>query len=155
MKILFVCTGNICRSAMADRYFVFLRKKIAKLKNIHASSAGIAAWGGAPASPGAAEALATLGIDASGHKATQITRGLLEEQDLILTMTQQHKAYILREFAEVAPQKVATLLEYALHSADDIDDPFGKDDAEYLICFRQICAAIDAALPRLQQEANS
>ena len=113
MKILFVCTGNICRSAMADRYFAFLRKKIAKLKNIHASSAGISAWGGAPASPGAAEALATLGIDASGHKATQITRGLLEEQDLILTMTQQHKAYILREFAEVAPQKVATLLEYA------------------------------------------
>ena len=97
MQILFVCTGNTCRSSMAEALFKDMIKKHYpdKLKDIKVMSAGVAARDGDKASPNAIRAMEELGIDLAFHSATQLTAELISEADLILTMTQRHRDMVL------------------------------------------------------------
>lgn len=124
MNILFVCTGNTCRSPMAAA----IMDKIAVENDLDVfiESAGIFAGEGESASENAIEALKKYNIDLSAHKTQPVTEDLLKQCDLILTMTEGHKQIL----EPLAPGKVFTLLEYA-GSEGDISDPYGGDLEEY------------------------
>lgn len=96
-NILVVCVGNICRSPMAE---YLLRHKLSHKPDMTIESAGIGALVGKPADPTAVELLAEQGIDASAHRARQVTAGMLARADLILAMESKH----LKHLYELAPQ---------------------------------------------------
>lgn len=123
-KILFVCTGNTCRSAMAAAIF----NDIAVKKNIDVmiDSAGIMAADGEPASENAVKVLSEAGIDLSYHRSKMLSAELIDMADVILTMTNTHKNAIL----PYAPDKVFTLKEY-VGEKGDVADPYGGDESVY------------------------
>jgi len=131
MNILFVCTGNTCRSAMAAALF----NKIAIEKNldVRIESAGLFALDGEPASNEAVIAMKKYDIDLLGHHAQSINTELIEKSDLILTMTKAHKMVM----EQSAQGKVFTLCEYAGLDSD-IDDPYGGDVKEYEECAEKL-----------------
>ena len=135
MNILFVCTGNTCRSPMAASLF----NKIATQKNldVRIESAGIFANDGDGASNEAIIAMKKYDIDLLSHHSQSINSELLEKCDLILTMTAAHKMVL----APSAPDKTFTLCEFAGVDGD-IDDPFGGDVEEYEECAQQIYNAL-------------
>ena len=94
MHVLFVCTGNICRSPTSER--------LAAARGITASSAGTRAVIGHPMHPEAARVLVELGGDPSGFIARQLTARQLTEADLVLTMTREHRDAVL----ELAPRRL-------------------------------------------------
>lgn len=89
MTILFVCSGNTCRSPMAMALFRL------KGTEVRAESAGIFAADGQPASPEAVKACKLLGADLSGHRSRRITPEIIEDSDIIAAMTLSHKMQLL------------------------------------------------------------
>src|SRR5438094_9980874 len=91
-NVLFVCTGNICRSPLAGA----LLERALKERGLEVSvtSAGTGAWDGAPVSEGAYLVGLERGLDLSSHRARLLTRELVEEADLILTMARHHRARV-------------------------------------------------------------
>jgi protein-tyrosine phosphatase len=88
-SILVVCTGNICRSPMAEG---FLRRRLeAEGKRAEVSSAGTSGWDGSPAMPESVDAAAGRETDISEHRARRLSRGMIESADLILGMTAEHR----------------------------------------------------------------
>ena len=124
MNILFVCTGNTCRSPMA----AYIMDKIAVENDLDIliESAGIFAEGGQPASENAVKAMAEMGIDITEHRTQPVTEELIKKSDIILTMTQGQKKLL----EPLAKDKVYTLLEYS-GGEGDISDPYGGDLEEY------------------------
>ncbi|MDN5347023.1 MAG: ribose 5-phosphate isomerase [Clostridia bacterium] len=127
-KILFVCTGNTCRSSLAA---VIAAQAAARQgfspEDIQIYSAGLAAVEGMPATPEAIQAAREMGLDLSNHRAAGLTGEMVKEAGLILTMTRGHKEALLKLYPE-AQGKVFTLKEYVNPgSADpDIADPIGR-----------------------------
>ena len=135
-KILFVCTGNTCRSPMAEVIFRDLVEKEG-LKDIEVMSAGIFAVPEDRANPNAIDVMKKRGLSLENHKSTMLTADILEEADLILTMTIGHKEVILQNYPELE-EKIFTLKEYVnnpedIKNANDINisDPFGQSIAIY------------------------
>lgn len=124
MKIIFVCTGNTCRSPMATAFM----KKIAADNDMGmiVESAGIMAAEGENASENAIGIMHEYGIDITEHRSYQLREKDVEEADLILTMTYGQKMMI----SQLAPEKVFTLGEFSGNDAD-ISDPYGGDLEEY------------------------
>jgi protein-tyrosine phosphatase len=130
--ILFVCSGNTCRSPMAEalaRSMIAKRLKISEQelekKGINVMSAGSVAMPGARATPAAVEAIKGLGADLSRHRSRPLTVELIHQADWIFTMGASH-AYAARAMVPSAADKVLTLNPDA-----DIDDPIGSDITVY------------------------
>lgn len=154
LKVLFVCTGNTCRSPMAE---ALLRHHAGE--KTEARSAGIYAIEGMPATPETVTALKDRGI-LIDHQAKRIDRELLQWADLILTMTASHKRILVSHYP-FAADKTFTLKEYAASSGDgdgkdqspsslDIEDPFGSDLEQYRKTAEEIENALFLWLDRLE-----
>jgi protein-tyrosine-phosphatase len=147
MHILFVCTGNTCRSPMAEG---MLRAALATrgAEQVTVSSAGTGAWEGAPVSEGAYLVGLENGLDLSGHRAQLLTRELVRAADLILTMSGHHRARV----AELGGEDKAHLLgEYAGRdeSRAEISDPFGADLAAYRHTYEELQELIGGVVSRV------
>lgn len=135
-KILFVCTGNTCRSPMAAALF----NKLAKEKKlpVTADSAGIAAQDGDPASLNAVLASKESGAELSRHRAKKVTPELLESAVRVYTMTDSHRKLLQASYPSFN-SKVEVL-------GGGIPDPFGGDLDVYRICRTAILKSLEQIL---------
>jgi protein-tyrosine-phosphatase len=150
MKILFVCTGNTCRSALAEG--IARREAIDRgLIDFEVSSAGTSAWNGAPASDGGLLVALEHGVDLSGHRARQLTREIVEEQDVILVMGPHH---LERAEALGGEGKSHLLTHYAAHGSSDraVSDPFGGDLEVYRATYEELEREIRRVFDRIAAE---
>lgn len=152
-KILFVCTGNTCRSSMAEALLKDLLNKDG-IGHIQVSSAGTNVFAPSAASQYAIEVMAEKGIDLSRHCSRQLTEDMLLEADLILTMTEGHRQRILHINPELA-DKVFTLKEFAYGPGYlehlDISDPFGLPKEFYKQCSEEILQALQVVIEKIQK----
>jgi protein-tyrosine-phosphatase len=147
MHIVFVCTGNTCRSPLAE---ALMRRALAARghTSVAVSSAGTGAWEGAPASEGSLLVGLENGLDLSGHRARLLTRELAHAADLILAMSPQQRE---RVAALGAGDRAHTLSEFAGVGRGDaeVQDPFGSDLDAYRTTYRQLEELVDAVAARI------
>ena len=152
-KIMFICTGNICRSAMADW---LMKKKVIenKLRNIEIYSCGIYAAIGDTPTYEARDVMQEYDVDISKHRATNIRYSDIEKMDLILCATKSHKEAVIAMYPDLK-EKTFTLKEYVnynrqYHDSIDIKDPWGYDIETYRSCAGEIDECLELLIKKLK-----
>jgi protein-tyrosine-phosphatase len=153
MRILFVCTGNTCRSALAES----IARKVAierGLTDVDVQSAGTSAWDGAPASDGALLVGMERGLDLSSHRAQMLTRELLRDVDVVLAMGPHH---LERIEALGGGGRSFLLTDYASRGASTrpVNDPIGGELEVYRSTADELEQEVRRVLDRITAERSS
>lgn len=148
MKIMFICTGNICRSAMAHK--MLEKKAKEENKDIEVYSCGVFAEDGDVPTYEGIDVMREYGIDLSKHRATNIRNSNIKDMDVILCATNSHKNNVISMYPELK-EKVYTMKEYAGYDKKDIDikDPWGYGIATYRMCAAEIEDCINKYVEKL------
>ncbi|HHY86323.1 MAG TPA: ribose 5-phosphate isomerase B [Verrucomicrobia bacterium] len=148
--VLFVCTGNVCRSPMAEGIF---RKAVQGRGEYRVLSAGLGAVDGQPPSPFAVQAAREIGVDISNQRSQMLTPELVQQADYIFGMTHSHVDTVTLLYPQAA-EKTFLLREFddTLDTFEkDISDPIGGSYEVYLACRDQIEQGIASVLRFLEQ----
>jgi protein arginine phosphatase len=147
MNILFVCTGNTCRSPMAEAVLKYKGKDYFKVK-----SAGVFAFDGNSSTPQVEEVLKDNDIKHE-HQSSSLTKEDLDWATYIFTMTASHKASIVDQYPHIA-DKLFTLKEFVLDNPanQDVMDPFGGSVEVYRKTYKELEELIDQLIVKLKRE---
>lgn len=142
MRIIFICTGNTCRSPMCEGYFNKLCHDAGR-NDIMVESAGTNAWEGGKASPNSINVMQTYGVNIQDFKSKRLTPESIAAADILICMTNSHRAYI-GQINPAALDKTYLLLDFDYSDADgDITDPFGGSHELYSLCFNDMKQALE------------
>jgi protein-tyrosine phosphatase len=153
VRVLFVCTGNTCRSPMAQALCAkLLAERLGcapqdlRERGFQVQSAGLAAYRGDEASPEAVAVAQEFGVDLSAHRSQPLTLDLFLGADFLFTMTQSHLSALLDYNIGVGPE-----LRLLSPQGADVVDPIGRDTQVYRDCAQEITQHLQALLPELQR----
>ena len=151
-KVLFVCTGNICRSPMAEGFF---RELTSERGGFEPLSAGLSTVDGQSPSTNSVTAMDELGIDIRAQRSTQLTPELVAEMDYIFGLAHGHVDNLVRYFPQ-AREKIFLLREFVdtlPRNEREISDPFGRDLGVYQACRDEIKQGVESIIPFLEQQS--
>ncbi|AEB76942.1 low molecular weight protein arginine phosphatase [Clostridium botulinum] len=149
MEILFVCTGNTCRSCMAEVIF----NEMSDVENIKAYSAGISIVPGSKTSKNAVQLVKeNFNLDISNRFAQQILPEDIKKSDLILTMT-EYMSEVLKDTFHEEKQKIFSLNSF-VNINKDISDPFGGNVEMYQRTFYSLKKSIELLISKLKEDSG-
>lgn len=143
-NVLFVCTGNTCRSPLAE---VLFRDLVKGQPDYTVGSAGVGAFSGQPASKHSVSLAKERGLDLSKHRSRAVTVGLVDKATHIFALSRSHLASLLCDYPE-AEDRIYLLSEFAAEDqlrGRDVSDPFGGDLEDY----REVKDILDKLLPSI------
>ncbi|HAV12403.1 MAG TPA: protein tyrosine phosphatase [Opitutae bacterium] len=150
--ILMICTGNVCRSPMAEKLLQHaLNAEGQPLSELVVVSAGVAAGYGEPASRNSVAALKKVTLDLSRHKSQPVTTDLLDRSFAVFGMTDSHIQALHHYYPEV-PERVHLFRDFMPDADNQIPDPFGGNYDEYVACRDSMIEAIPSLVAYLKKE---
>lgn len=153
MKVVFVCTGNTCRSPMAEHLFRSMLREQG-LEEVEVASAGVAARPGQPAAVQTVNVLEEEGITGAGlHRSRHVSQLELGDGDLLLTMSPGHRVHLPGEL-EKRSVTTAALKEF-VGGKGGFSDPYGGDIQEYRALMREMRPVLERLLDKVKQEFHS
>jgi protein-tyrosine phosphatase len=147
MKILFICTGNTCRSCMAEAIF----NQLCNMDGFESFSAGVCAIPGSLISKNSSKLLKDkLNYDISNRRAVQLESGLLKSVDLILAMSKSVQMLAINNFG--APRNITYTLNEYVGVSGEVSDPYGGSLSVYEKTYEQLNYLINLSIIKLKED---